>query len=92
MNQYATRAKEHWQTYLPERFQQLDDPDSFFSDLGDQIAARVESLTADLAGDDPPMEGFMEKLQRLNMARFDAETQILREMALLEPPATPPKR
>jgi hypothetical protein len=85
MNQYGTRAKQHWQKYLPKRFQQLDDPDSFFSELGEQIAQRVESLADDLAGDDPPGEGYMDKLGRLNMARRDAESQILREMALLEP-------
>ncbi len=89
MNQYGTRAKQHWQKYLPTRFQQLDDPDSFFSDLGEQIAQRVESLADDLAGNDPPGEGYMDKVGRLNMARRDAESQVLREMALLEPEATP---
>jgi hypothetical protein len=90
MNQYGTRARQHWQKYLPTQFQQLDDPDSFFSNLGEQIAQRVESLAEDLAGDDPPGEGYMDKLGRLNMARRDAESQIMREMALLEPePATP---
>lgn len=90
MNQYGTRAKVHWQKYLPERFKLLGDPDSFFSDLGEQIAARVESLSAELAGDDPPGEGYLEKLGRLNMARRDAESQIMQEMALLEP-KQPPK-
>lgn len=85
MNQYGTRAKQHWQKYLPQQFRQLSDPDSFFSELGDQIADRVQSLTQDLAGDDPPGEGFLQKLGRLNMARRDAESQILKEMALLEP-------
>lgn len=91
MNQYGTRAKQHWRKYLPERFSQLEDPDSFFSDLGEQIAERVQSLTDDLAGNDPPGESYLDKLGRLNMARRDAESQILREMALLDPEAAPPK-
>ena len=90
MNQYGTRAKQHWQKHLPERYQQLNDPDSFFSDLGEQIAQQVQDLAADLAGDDPPGGGFIEKLGRWNMARFNAEAQILRELALLEPDATIP--
>jgi hypothetical protein len=91
MNQYGTRAKQHWQKYLPEQFQQLAEPDNFFSDLGEQIAQRVESLAEAIAGDDPPGEGYLDKVGRLNMARADAESDILREMALLDPEAPKPK-
>ena len=87
-NQYGTRAKQHWQKHLPERFRQLEDPDSFFSTLGEEIAERVQTLAEELAGDDPPGESYLDKLGRLNMARRDAESEILREMALLEPEAT----
>ena len=85
MNQYGTQAKKHWQKYLPMRYSQLNDPDSFFSDLGEQIAERVQSLMEDLAGEDPPGESYLDKLGRLNMARRDAEADVLREMALLDP-------
>lgn len=85
MNQYGTRAKQHWQKYLPQQYSHLPDPDSFFSELGDQIADRVQSLTQDMAGDDPPGEGFLQKLGRLNMAKRDAEWQVMQEMALLDP-------
>lgn len=91
MNQYGTRAKQHWQKYLPDRFNQLEDPDSFFSDLGEEIAERVQSLADALAGDDPQGESYLDKVGRLNMARRDAESAILREMALLDPEATTPQ-
>jgi hypothetical protein len=91
MNQYGTRAKQHWQKYLPERFSQLEDPDNFFSNLGEQIAERVQSLAEALAGNDPPGETYLDKVGRLNMARRDAESDVLREMALLEPESRPPK-
>ena len=90
MNQYGTLAKKHWEKYLPKRFAQLADPDSFFSDLGDQIAERVQDLTEALAGKDPVDESYLDKLGRLNMARRDAEADVLREMALLEPESTTP--
>lgn len=87
MNQYGSIAKKHWQKWLPTSYRQLDDPDSFFSDLGEQIAERVEELSTVLAGDDPPGEQYLEKLGRLNMARQNAESQALQELALLPPEA-----
>ena len=42
-------------------------------------------LSLALAGNDPPGEGYLEKIGRLNMARFNAESDLLRTMALLEP-------
>jgi hypothetical protein len=92
MNQYGTRAKQHWQKFLPERFSQLEDPDSFFSALGEQIDERVQELSLAMAGDDPPGEDYLAKLGRLNMTRLNAESQALQELALLEAEAEPPAR
>lgn len=85
MNPYGEKARKHWQKWLPKRFSEIQDPDSYFSELGEEIEQRVQALSQALAGSDPPGEGFLKKLGRLNMARFDAESQALREMALLEP-------
>ncbi len=63
----------------------MDDPSSFFSNLGEEVAARIEDLMADLAGDDPPGEAFMEKVGRLNMAGLRAEEIVLPETVLLPP-------
>lgn len=85
MNAYGTMAQKHWRTWLPKRYSQIPDPETFFADLGEEIQARVEDLTTALAGKDEPGETYMEKLGRLNMAKFNAEGQALRELALLEP-------
>jgi len=45
----------------------------------------VEVLAQALAGEDLPGEGYLDKLGRLQMARVTAESQALRELALLEP-------
>ncbi len=81
MNQYAAMAERHWRRWLPSRVAAMDDPSSFFSNLGQEVAAQIEDLTADLAGDDPPGETFMEKVGRLNMARLRAEEIVLPETA-----------
>ena len=85
MNKYGAMARHHWRQFLPMRYSQIEDPDSFFSSLGDQVQERVEELSAALAGDDPPAEQYLQKLKRLNMASANAESQALRELALLEP-------
>lgn len=85
MNPYGAKARNHWQKWLPKRYSQLEDPESYFSNLGEEIEARVEELSQAIAGSDPPDETYHEKLRRLNMAHFDAEAQALREMALIEP-------
>jgi len=85
MNQYGATAQKHWAKWLPSRYASIENPETFFADLGEQIAEQVHELARALAGDDPPNEGYLEHLGRLNMARFNAEGQVLREMALLEP-------
>lgn len=85
MNPYGAIAAKHWKEWLPDRYNRIQDPDSFFSKLGEEIQVRVQELSRALAGDDPPGETYMQKLGRLNMAHQNAESQVLRGMALLEP-------
>jgi hypothetical protein len=86
MNRYGEQAQSHWRRWLPKRYAALGEkPESFFEQLGEEISDEVDALSSALAGNDVPGEGFMGKLGRLNMARFNAEGQILRELALLEP-------
>ena len=85
MNAYGEKARKHWEKWLPKRYSQINDPDSYFSMLGEEMSERINELSQAMAGSDRPGEGFLAKLGRLNMARFDAESQVLREMALLDP-------
>ena len=85
MNEYGQMALDHWQRWLPERYSQIEDPNSFFSTLGDEVATRIADLTLDLAGEDPPGETFMNKLGRLNNAAQRAREMVLPEMVLLDP-------
>ncbi|MEU7802641.1 hypothetical protein AB0B10_25615 [Micromonospora arborensis] len=84
MNQYGRQALNYWRTDLPSRFAQIEDPESFFTELGDEMAAQVDQLTQTLAGPDPAQEDFMDKLGRLNAARSAAEEQVIRETLPLE--------
>ena len=85
MNHYGTMAQRHWARWLPQRYATIQDPGSFFSTLGEEVAQQIGDLGLDLAGDDPPGEGYLEKVGRLNMARLQAEEIVLKERILLEP-------
>ena len=85
MNHYGATAQRHWARWLPERYATIQDPDSFFSTLGEEAAQQIADLTLDLAGDDPPGEDYLVKVGRLNMARLQAEEIVLREQVLLTP-------
>jgi hypothetical protein len=89
MNRYGTQAMRHWQQTDPARYQQIPDPETFFTELGEQVESEIQTLANALAGPDRPGETYMEKVGRLNMARFNAESDILREMVLIPEPEEP---
>ena len=85
MNHYGTLAQRRWKRWLPQRYAAIQDPDSFFLTLGEEVAQQIGDLGLDLAGGDPPGEGYLEKAGRLHMARLQAEEIVLTERVLLEP-------
>lgn len=91
MNRYGRMAQEHWRRWLPTRYRQIPDPNSFFTTLGQQVEERIVTLSTDIAEDDPPGEGYLDKVGRLNMARLQADEIVLAEQVLLpaEPQADP---
>ena len=76
----------HWQQTDPERFQAIEDPQEFFTTLGAEVEQEIETLAAALAGPDRLGESYLEKVGRLNMAKFNAESDILRERVLIAGP------
>ncbi len=85
MNYYGEMARDHWARWLPARYAAIGDPDSYFSNLGNQAEARIDALADELAGNDQPGEGYLAKAGRLGQARRQAEEIVLPEMILLEP-------
>ena len=85
MNRYGQMARKHWARWLPARCTTIEDPTSFFSDLGNQAEQRIDQLTDRLAGEDPPGEDYLAKAGRLGQARMQAEEIVLAELILLPP-------
>ena len=77
---YAQLAREHWARHRPHQLALIPDERTFFTDLGQQIWERVDLLSQALEGLDIPGEGYLGKVGRLRMARFEAQAQVLREL------------
>jgi hypothetical protein len=85
VNQYGEMARRHWARWLPDRYAAIENPEAFFTGLGEEAAERITALAWELAGDDQPGEGYLAKAGRLGEARHRAEQIMLSEMILLEP-------
>ncbi len=80
MNQYAAMAERHWRRWLPSRVAELEDPSSFFSTLGDDVANRIAELTDELAGDDPlgdPRQHYQPTVQREELTEVELNAAAL---------------
>lgn len=84
MNHYGAQMMRHWQGERGPEYRELEEPERFFTQLGEEIADRVESRERSLAGAVPEGEGYLGRLQRLNTARLQAEGEVVREYLLEE--------
>ena len=88
-NHYGRLAWQHTARYLPDHLAQIPDPPAYFTDLGEQVASEIETLTQALAGPPPVEEDYFSKVGRMRMARLMAEEKVLAEMVYLTPTADP---
>ena len=73
MNQYGRFAEQSWQMLAPARYAALEDPNHFFSTLGQEAQTRVVWLAEQMQGPDLTGETYWEKVGRLNAIRMQAE-------------------
>ena len=69
VNRYGAMARTHWARWLPRQYAAISDPDSFFSEIGQEAARQIDELTAELAGDGQPGEDYLARAGRLAAAR-----------------------
>lgn len=85
MNKYGRLAQTHWSRWLPTRYAQIPDPESFFTDLGEQIQEQVIEVADAMSSQQAPEQQYLARVGQLNMARLAAEEQVMAEMAYLSP-------
>lgn len=85
VNKYGRMAWQHWARWRPGQLLAILDPAGFFAQLGEEVEEQVTSMAAEIAGDSPTGESYLDRTGRLGHARFTAEATVLREMVLLPP-------
>jgi hypothetical protein len=91
MNRYAKTAMTYYQESLPSQYGQIQDPTSYFQDLGLRIQDQVSELTPKIAGPDPDGETTLNKVGRLNAAQSQAEEIVLNDLVYSQPPENEPE-
>jgi hypothetical protein len=85
MNHYGQQALTHWRRYLPVSFGRLEDPERFFTDLGDQADAEIEERYLEYAGPEIPGESAEDKQERLTQAMNRATEEVYAELVTPSP-------
>lgn len=85
MNRYGQMAWDHWRKWRPTTLSGIEDPETFFSTLGQQVEQQIDQLADQIAGPDRAGETPIQKIGRLREARMSAESEILRQEVLLPP-------
>lgn len=90
MHSYGERAMAYWQRWLPGRFEGIDDPERFFTELGDQAAQAVTDAWDRMIESDPPPPGesHTDRVARLQRLRAAAEEQVLDDLVFQQPEET----
>ncbi len=89
MNRYGAQAMSHWQQTNPQRYATIANPETFFAQLGAEAEAEIHQRATAIAGTDPAGENYLQKVGRLNMARFTAESEVMSETLLIPDPEDP---
>jgi hypothetical protein len=76
MNHHGEQAKRHWSRYLPASYGRLEDPETFFANLGDQADTEIEELYQEYAGPEIPGESAEDKQERLTQAMNRATEEV----------------
>lgn len=85
LDRYARLAEQHMRTYLPARYQQINDPHTYFTQLGEEIAAQVHTLEITLAATEPAPTDYLVRAGQLRAARRQAEEVVFSDLVYLPP-------
>lgn len=85
LDRYARAAERHMRTYLPARYHQIDDPEAYFTQLGEEIAAQVAALEVTLAATEPAATDYLARAGQLRAARMQAEEIVFSDLVYLPP-------
>lgn len=92
MNHYGQQAMAHWRRHRPTELATVEDPTTFFADLGRSVQAAVTSMRDEILAKQPATTDPVEVRRRAREATAIAEETVLADLVLLpaEPTTSPP--
>lgn len=91
MNSFGQQVQQHWKTWLPTRYAQIENPQVFFAQAGEQIVEQILELSGSMEAEQREVLAampYMERVGRLNAIEHSAREIALAEW-LLEPESSP---
>lgn len=85
MNEYGHTAYDRTRQHRPDSFSQIPDPDRFFEQVGDEIAAEVSRLRDEILGQPRPGETLEEYRHRSYQALRTAEEMTIADHPMFQP-------
>lgn len=85
MNQYGTLAMRHWREWRPDAFNQLPDPETFFTELGERVEEMIAEETTQRQSREKLSSDYLTAVGQLNTVRHEVEQTILSEMVYVTP-------
>ncbi|MDO5067447.1 MAG: hypothetical protein Q4D96_09235 [Propionibacteriaceae bacterium] len=79
MNKYGMMAMDHWQLHAPRQYEELTNPQEFFTQLGEELADEIIQIAEVQERRLPPDLGYIERVQQLTMIQRQAEEIVLSE-------------
>ena len=89
MNTHGQHAMETMKNHDPETYAQIQNPEEYFSTLGQQIQEQIEDVMVGLIKSDTMGRSTLEILGERNMARFRAREIVYQEMIYSSLPPEP---
>ena len=85
MNHHGTQAQLYWSRHLPASYSRIEDPETFFANLGEQADGEIEDLYLEYAGPEIPGESAEDKQARLTQALSRATEEVYAELVTPSP-------
>lgn len=89
MDTYGLMAWQHWQNHRQQELAQIQDPETFFTELGMRVQMRIGELMQEIYQAMPPEDDYQKRIGQHNQARQNAEEHVLEELVFSpRPPQT----
>jgi hypothetical protein len=80
MNMHGRHAMETMQNHDPKSFSEIEDPETYFSNLGNQIQEQIGNVMESLIQHDTQGRSTLEIIGERNMAKVRARGKVYQEM------------